>query len=149
MNKSKVCKDCETLKPITEYYFYKYLGRHANHCKPCGRLRARISYRKHAERQARTKRIYNQTERGKAAAKKRVYKAIETHPEKHKARYMFRYAVQAGKIQRQPCEICGLEKSEAHHYLGYEPEHWYDVQWLCRQHHFDAHGFSIRTKELV
>lgn len=24
---------------------------------------------------------------------------------------------------------------EAHHYLGYEREHWLDIQWFCSKHH--------------
>lgn len=45
-------------------------------------------------------------------------------------------ALRRGLIHRKPCEICGEEKTEAHH-------HDYDrpllVQWLCRKHHKQAH----------
>lgn len=44
-------------------------------------------------------------------------------------------AVADGRLSRQPCEVCGSTKVEAHHHLGYEPEHRLDVRWLCHSHH--------------
>lgn len=53
------------------------------------------------------------------------------HPEKVIAQNRLNYAVRKGLIQRKPCEACGTtEKVHAHHH-SYEPEHWYDVRWLC------------------
>lgn len=38
------------------------------------------------------------------------------------------------------CEACGRTcVPHAHHYKGYEPEHWLDVQWLCVPCHDRAH----------
>jgi len=33
---------------------------------------------------------------------------------------------------------CTTAKIEGHHHLGYEPEHWMDVIWLCKKHHEEA-----------
>jgi len=44
-----------------------------------------------------------------------------------------------------PCEICGCEKSEAHHDDYSRP---LDVRWLCRVHHLMHHGNYI-TQETV
>lgn len=52
-------------------------------------------------------------------------------------------AVRQGRLQLEPCIVCGDERVEAHHYLGYAPEHRLDVQWLCRDHHEEAHHPGI------
>jgi hypothetical protein len=61
-----------------------------------------------------------------------------------RAHYTLHDAVRYKKIEKQPCAICGESKVEGHHYLGYEPENWLTVQWLCRKHHFDTHGRSTK-----
>ena len=46
------------------------------------------------------------------------------------------WAVSKGKLKRLPCEVCGLEKSEAHHDDYEKP---LDVRWLCKKHHTEHH----------
>lgn len=45
-------------------------------------------------------------------------------------------AVKLGKIQREPCEICGEEKSQGHHPDYNKP---LKVIWLCSLHHKKIH----------
>lgn len=45
-------------------------------------------------------------------------------------------AVARGLIKREPCEVCGEQRSEGHHDDYSKP---FDVRWLCRQHHVDLH----------
>lgn len=51
------------------------------------------------------------------------------------------YALKRGKIIRPlSCSRCKKEVFvHAHHYLGYEPEHKLDVQWLCDPCHKKIH----------
>lgn len=46
------------------------------------------------------------------------------------------YAVKKGLVIRKPCEICGCEKSQAHHCDYNKP---LDVMWLCSKHHAEWH----------
>ena len=52
----------------------------------------------------------------------------------------FNKAISDGLIVRPTkCESDYTDHSsgtiEAHHFLGYEPEHWLDIRWLCRKCH--------------
>lgn len=49
-------------------------------------------------------------------------------------------AVRRGKLQRQPCEVCG-EKAHAHH-----PDYSkaLEVRWLCPHHHARQHAAEGR-----
>jgi hypothetical protein len=57
------------------------------------------------------------------------------------ARANVRDALKAGRITREPCLFCDVEKVEAHH-------HDYSlrlvVTWLCHHHHRLAHGGSFK-----
>ena len=63
----------------------------------------------------------------------------ERHPDRIKAQDAVKIALCSGKLQRQPCEVCGTAKTDAHHYRGYAPEHRLDVLWLCRRCHAAVH----------
>lgn len=62
--------------------------------------------------------------------------ALEEALRRRAARKKLSKALERGKIERLPCEICGTSKSESHH-----PD--YDaplaVVWLCRTHHRQIH----------
>ena len=51
-------------------------------------------------------------------------------------------ALRAGTMVRpERCDGCDRTiHLVAHHHLGYAPEHWLDVQWLCRRCHKAAHA---------
>lgn len=79
---------------------------------------------------------YYQDGRGKEVQRRRH----ESHPLQRKARSAISNALRLGKIIKPiKCQACGcVEKLEAHHWKGYEKEHWLDVQWLCHKHHLEA-----------
>ena len=56
---------------------------------------------------------------------------------KFRARSKVHNALRDGKIVRQPCEVCGNPKAQAHHTDYRKP---LDVRWLCFKHHREAHG---------
>ena len=67
------------------------------------------------------------------------YSAIqrERHPEHKRARDAVYRAVRKGTlIKPDKCEECGKETTDLQgHHESYEPEHWLDVEWLCRKCH--------------
>jgi hypothetical protein len=53
------------------------------------------------------------------------------------AHRMVSWAVKIGALKREPCFICGQEKTQGHHVDYDEP---LSVVWLCIPHHYETHG---------
>jgi len=45
-------------------------------------------------------------------------------------------ALKSGKLTRQPCQVCGEMRVQAHHEDYSKP---LDVMWLCTKHHAERH----------
>lgn len=56
---------------------------------------------------------------------------------KANARAYTKEYVKRGQIHKQPCEICGIDKVEAHHDDYDKP---LQVRWFCRKHHLEYHN---------
>ena len=65
---------------------------------------------------------------------------IQKNPQKKRAEGYFEWNVLSGKIQRQPCVICGNTKSHAHH-PDYSRRLF--VAWLCPKHHGMVHSGRV------
>lgn len=61
------------------------------------------------------------------------------HPLEKKVRGKLYRAVKTGKIKKQPCEVCGNPKADAHHDDYNSP---LEVRWLCRSHHAEWHAHN-------
>jgi hypothetical protein len=59
-----------------------------------------------------------------------------TEVKKLACRRIVQIALEAGLLERKPCEVCG-KKGEAHHEDYSRP---CDVKWLCFKHHVKRHG---------
>ncbi len=59
------------------------------------------------------------------------------YPEKRQAHKAVANAILHGRMVRQPCEVCGASRAEAHHDDYARP---LDVRWLCMPHHRDLHA---------
>jgi len=67
--------------------------------------------------------------------KQRIYgkKYRELNKDKIKAHYILNNAIKRGEIKRNPCEVCGNTKVQAHHDDYNKP---FDVHWVCTIHHW-------------
>ena len=110
----------------------------SQHCKYCKSKYDRKWYSKNRERLLIVRRIYDKSEKGKKMHYISAYKHFDKYPEKYSARNRLGNAIKRGKIIKpNTCEINNscLGRIEGHHHLGYEGEHWKDIQWLCHKHH--------------
>jgi hypothetical protein len=53
-------------------------------------------------------------------------------PEAKLAHKLTQESIRKSRLVRQPCEVCGAQRSHAHHPDYNRP---LDVQWLCEKHH--------------
>ena len=51
--------------------------------------------------------------------------------------HLLNAAIRSGKIRRAPCEVCGKNPTEGHHFDYSRP---FEVIWLCRKHHREIHS---------
>lgn len=61
-------------------------------------------------------------------------------PERRSARIAVATAVAGGRLApalSRPCRDCGGPAREYDHYLGYDKEHWLDVEAVCRRCHWE------------
>jgi len=116
---------------IQNNYEWKY-------CPPC-KMAVDRSYR--LRNKDRLRDLANK--RKKANSKEFYRKKTEYHkdycrrPEnigKVSARWAVGNAIKAGKLTKEPCQVCGELKVEAHH-DSYLPKDKLNVMWLCKEHH--------------
>lgn len=79
---------------------------------------------------------YRNSEKGRQA----IYRAHQAwrsrYPEHYQATNDVNNAIQAGRLFKQPCFVCGARKVEGHHPDYSRP---LDVVWLCTAHHKEVH----------
>lgn len=148
--KTKTCFKCHVEKPITEYYVHPAMGDgRLNKCKECAKrdvqenYRANIEHYKEYERgramlphRIEMRETYLKTLEGKAAIRRARVRFVERNPAKRAAHIATGNAIRDGRLTRQPCEVCGELKAQAHHDDYSKP---LDVRWLCSTHHAEWH----------
>lgn len=94
-------------------------------CVPCSLAKKRKDNRERRIRfRASQIEVPNLVQRGVSHAQRSAHKAVEQ-------------AIKSGKIDRQPCCVCGAHDGvEAHHEDYTKP---LDVIWFCVQHHKERH----------
>ena len=140
----KECFHCWESKPLTEFYKHSQMADgHLNKCKACVKA-ATEDRRKHLEAtdpqwtaaEAERQRVKAARHRaaGTNTPTKNESKAAwrKRNPEKASAHRKVSRAIKAGKLVRQPCEVCQSLETHAHHDDYSKP---LDVRWLCPDHH--------------
>jgi hypothetical protein len=59
------------------------------------------------------------------------------HPERYRAHKLVDAAIKLGRVSKTNCELCGVEKVEAHHEDYSKP---LEIRWLCHKHHMKRHA---------
>lgn len=146
----KVCRQCEVEQRVMDFYRHPLAADgFMAICKACHRANVRANYQRNREHyreyergranlphRVEARHDYAQTPDGRARgnAAKRRYE--DRNPIKYAAKNAVNNAIRDGRLTRQPCEVCGAEKAQAHHDDYSKP---LDVRWLCTTHHAEWH----------
>lgn len=92
------------------------------------------SRRKYWRNNSEKKRLWETKNKDKVRKYKRDW--AKRNRKKRSAHSALKRAVSAGKVTRQPCEVCGKLETQGHHPDYSKP---LAVLWLCDEHHKQAH----------
>jgi hypothetical protein len=111
-------------------------------CSKCGEEKPEFEYA--LNKKSKSGRV-NACKRCLAAVRRSVPQSIKSaqtvahkraNPDRASARLNVYKMVRKGRMERQPCIVCGNPESQAHHEDYAKP---LDVVWLCRFHHLHRH----------
>ncbi len=143
----KRCYDCGLTKSTGEFSRNKAKKDGlSSECRACAARRHRDYHKQNHQRRLRTMRKYHKEHTGEARARSDKFREKNPgrdseyyrrrDPRKVKARSVARHAIKQGRLIREPCEVCGAKKTQAHHDDYDQP---LEVRWLCRKHHEQVH----------
>lgn len=125
----KRCSRCKKIEPMSNYGRRRRSSLYPSSiCNSCHKEKGKKYYQANKEKSLRTQ-------------KERYHK----HKAKFATRTKTRYAIVDGEIKKQPCAVCGSQKSEAHHNDYTDP---YDIHWFCRLHHRAWHRVFLAEEQL-
>lgn len=128
----QVCFRCHVAKPLDEFYKHPMMANgRLGKCKVCTRKDVQDNYAKRREQYL----AYEKTRQSPERVRK-IKERKSKYPQRQKARVIIHNDIARGKITRQPCEVCGNPKVDAHHPDYSKPR---EVNWLCRKHHMERH----------
>ena len=146
----KTCLTCNKEKEVTEFYpkyakckacFYDVIKKYrASEIGKESRRKEAINTRRSGKKQIRQKR-YEGTEKAKLADKRYEQKRYQSPKGKLRqaAKNAVKYALKMGRLVKEPCFVCGLKESVAHH-SSYARDMRLVVTWLCTPHHNEIHN---------
>ena len=125
------CKSCLTDKPATEFY-----SSNRTRCAEC----IKASVRANRLEKIDYYRSYDRLRAGQPHRMANNFKQSQSwrqeFPNRRRAQGLVQHALRSGKLQKQPCWVCGSD-AVAHHPDYDRP---LDVVWLCQPHHKQAHA---------
>lgn len=149
----KSCISCGESKPIDDYYVHPQMGDgRLNKCKECCKVHVRANralrleyYREYDRdrtydpKRVAMRRAYAKSERAKEIIAAGKVAWSKRNPEKYQARCAVNNALRDGRLKKKDCELCGLDKSQAHHEDYSRP---LDIIWLCAGCHSKVHKYT-------
>jgi len=121
----KICSGCYETKPTTDFYKSAI-----NKDGLCGQCKA--CHQKKVNENRGNKKLLSFKQ---VAPHQKFW--LQENKLKQKAHRDVNYAIQKGKLVRQPCERCGTTKNVVAHHEDYSKP--LDVVWLCQHHHRERH----------
>lgn len=129
----KTCFKCGIEKSLSCFYKHKQMkDGHLNKCKDC----SRADSTRHRNENIDKIRAYDRS-RGNRQDEKYLKEWRSKYPKKYKAHNIVNNNIRSGNLHKEPCEICGSEKTVAHHDDYSKP---LNVRWLCQPHHKQWHA---------
>ncbi len=155
----KKCFKCGIAKPLHDGNFYRHImmaDGYLNKCKECAKKDVAERERRLSETNIEWREKELERHRLKAAKYRAIKNAgkpprqllgpwIKRNPHKRQAHIKVGGAIRSGRLIKQPCEVCGETKVEAHHDDYSKP---LDVRWLCTTHHAERHVELRRAARL-
>lgn len=154
----KICFKCGESKGLDSFYKHPQMADgYLNKCKDCAKKDVKenrnlrhdyyIEYdrnRFNVEKRKKAREAYAKTKTGVDVQRKARRKYLQNHPLKRSTHIIFGNALRDGRVKPLPCEICGNENVEGHHFDYSKP---LDVVWLCTKHHAEYHKQERRMQE--
>lgn len=141
---TKRCFKCKQTKPLSLFYKHPRMADgHLNKCKHCAKRDVQLRYDNPQSRALilAYERKRNGTPERRAARAEYQRRRRESSPGKRRCHYWTSNAIRDGRIIRKPCEVCGNDKSEAHHDDYRKPQ---CIRWFCFKHHREVgHGQKV------
>lgn len=140
------CSKCGESKPLTAFYRRSNRPRgYESECKVCKEAQKRRHAQSPQAKKLRNQydRAYVSTEYGKQTRREASLRNYYKYPEKAQARWRVLDALQAGKLTKQPCAVCGARRVHGHHEDYSKP---LDVIWLCTKHHRERHNATTNRR---
>ena len=139
MNNSKICYKCKNFLSLTDFSKNKLKkDGHQAFCKQCQKSYLSVYRIVNFAKIQITKKDWaiKRTSEQRIRDYGYVKNWLEADFRRKPAHNKLKNAVKSGEIVRQPCLICGSEKSMAHHESYDRP---LDVIWFCQLHHKARH----------
>lgn len=148
----KNCNTCGTETPLDG--FYKGMAK----CKECHKATVHARYTENMKdpiwRERELDRQREKADRHRSEGRKPSKDATkrggtlwqQRNRVKRSAHLKVQSAVICKKMFKQPCEVCGELKVDAHHDDYERP---LDVRWLCRKHHMEHHREMNRLERFT
>lgn len=116
MKKCSVCKKKKSTSSFSSYWSNRYQKTFVRaHCDECKRSYTRAWRKRNPKKHTIHTSRWAKRNKNKQSAHQKVYRALLS-----------------GKLEKEPCEICGETKVFAHHEDYKKP---LIVNWLCEKHH--------------
>jgi hypothetical protein len=136
----KTCPKCELVKPADAFHRSRSNKDGLDRtCKLCARLRKAAQYERDGEKMLARNQAWKDRARGHISEYNRSH--FERNRIKYKARQAVNAAVKRGQLTRPAvCNRCRETALLYGHHHSYAPEHWLDVEWLCKRCHLRHHA---------